>query len=190
MASSHLHLNFTKLVGMLELLEKTALEKDVDNYVGSVSSSSKLLCTICDDFLDLKKISTGTLEFVETAFRVQSILDDIVAEERILSDLKGLFFKVVIEGDKKLPVVIGDSVRIQQILLNLFSSKVFALQLLISHSDSRKFCLSGGITFRISWAETEDKQKAALTFVVEDTGEISQQTHSNRVICRNWYRSR
>ncbi len=83
--------------------------------------NGKNLLKLIDDILDISKIEAGRLDLIKQPITLQTWLDQIVAQTKGLADAKGLDFQVSL--DDRLPdVVVGDSDRLKQIVLNLLSN--------------------------------------------------------------------
>lgn len=128
----------------------------VEDCLKKVSLSSKHLLALINDILDMSKIESGKLEMNYEQFDLHLFLESLVSVYKTQAESKGLFFETILTGhvDNKL---IGDSLRLNQILSNLLSNAI-------------KFTSSGGkITLHITEAERKDG-RLWLLFEVSDTG--------------------
>ena len=117
--------------------------------------SAENLLVIINDILDFSKIEAGKLDLEETALNVQGVAEDV---GRILAESahsKGIELLVDVHPDVP-TMLIGDRVRIQQVLLNLGANAV-------------KFTSEGEVVIRISLL-SETLQRVALRFDVVDMG--------------------
>jgi len=151
------------VIGFTDLLSKTQLTTEQDDYVNTIHSSASSLLTIINDILDFSKIESGKLNIEHIPFN----LDDVMAE--IVTMFTPMAYKKNIEliyqpsahlSDK----LTGDPSRIRQILINLISNAV-------------KFTQTGHVVIRIIQEPLDDKVN--IRFTVTDTGigmdELSKQ---------------
>jgi signal transduction histidine kinase/CheY-like chemotaxis protein/HPt (histidine-containing phosphotransfer) domain-containing protein len=143
------------VIGLTELLLETALDEEQLELASGVKVSAENLLVIINDILDFSKIEAGKLDLEETALSVQGLADDV---GRILAEsahTKGIELLVDVHPD--IPtMLIGDRVRIQQVLLNLGANAV-------------KFTSEGEVVIRVS-PLGETAQRVALRFDVVDMG--------------------
>lgn len=104
--------------------------------------------------LDLRKIETGELVLEETPFTLSQILED-TRIFGVIAHKKGISLVETI-GEHYQLVVIGDRLRLRQILANALSNAV-------------KFTMNGGVTLRVK-QEEETEEMVWLKFEIEDTG--------------------
>jgi CheY-like chemotaxis protein len=143
------------VMGVTELLLKTALDARQHDYVQRLRTSGRHLMRIIDDVLDLSKIEAGKLEIESARFRLQDVLGDVSGFVRDKALMKGL--RLEFEADPLLPPALeGDSLRLTQVLLNLVN-------------NSLKFTDRGGITVR-ALREAREGDAILLRFEVTDTG--------------------
>ncbi|GAA0784279.1 response regulator [Marinobacterium sediminicola] len=143
------------IIGMTHLLQQTELDERQSNYMSKVEQSSRHLLSIINDILDFSKIEAGKLKLE----RVEFSLEELVSE---MTDLlapkiaeKGV--ELIVHLDEQLPDrLMGDPLRLQQILLNFANNAV-------------KFTDKGEIEVR---AELSCRQGSAgdLELSVRDTG--------------------
>jgi signal transduction histidine kinase/ActR/RegA family two-component response regulator len=140
----------TGVMGMAELLLSTPLNAQQHEYAQAMQRSGGMLLKLLNDALDLARIEAGRLELELAPFDPRQLVTDVAQLEQGLAQAKGLRF--VLQVDDDLPErVIGDAVRVKQILLNLANNAL-------------KFTQRGSVTVRA--------QRAAdgLLFSVSDTG--------------------
>lgn len=143
------------VLGLIELLGRTPLDSDQKQMLGMANDSAQAMLQILDDILDYSRIEAGRLSITHAAFDPRSLLDSVV----------GLFSAKVREKSLKLFAIhdwrvaaqlMGDSVRVRQILTNLISNAV-------------KFTDGGSVT--VSMTLRRDKRNIQfVAFSVEDTG--------------------
>ena len=143
------------VLGMARLLTETQLDKEQSECVDTVVESGEALLTIIDDLLDISKIDAGKLEIESLPFLVNEVVGHAIALMKSRADEKGLPLSSVI--DAQIPdVVVGDPLRIRQIMLNLISNSV-------------KFTDEGSVTVEAR-LDSQTDTAAILSFIVTDTG--------------------
>ncbi|MFA4985959.1 MAG: response regulator, partial [Candidatus Brocadiia bacterium] len=143
------------IIGTVGLLRETSLNPEQNEYVRILLESSESLLSIINDVLDFSKIEAGKLQILDSPFLVADLVEQSVAlfaksaaEKRI---------ELVISVDDSVPEqVVGDSLRVRQVLLNLVSNAV-------------KFTLLGEVEVRVTVAE-KIAGRTKLQFEVRDTG--------------------
>ena len=143
------------ILGMLELLGTTGLNGRQREYIGTASSSGRALLTVIDDILDFTKIEAGKLEVEHTVFDLRAVVDDVVTLLARRASAKDVALHCIVQRDVPRSLV-GDPVRIRQILLNLGGNAV-------------KFTPAGTITFRVEIKRLTESG-AVIRFRVTDTG--------------------
>lgn len=142
-------IGFTKVVLNTELTEK---QKE---YLYAIKDSGDALIVLINDILDLAKVDAGKMTFVHVPFTLSSSINAMIHlfEQKILE--KNL--EIVKDLDTRIPaVLLGDSVRLHQIILNLLSNAV-------------KFTSQGKIIFSVQLLK-EKEEEVEIEFSVEDTG--------------------
>ncbi|MCA0362476.1 MAG: PAS domain S-box protein [Bacteroidetes bacterium] len=143
------------IIGMIDVLNDTPLEKDQKDYVKTIRKSSETLLTILNDILDLSKIEAGKMELVYKPLDLRETLDNLVALFTQKAREKGNILRY--EFSESTPQYIeGDQVRLLQILSNLTSNAI-------------KFTKNGKIAILISSQIAENNQ-FKIKFEVTDTG--------------------
>jgi PAS domain S-box-containing protein len=143
------------VVGMIEVLEQSALNDDQRQVTRTVRDSAISLLTIIDDILDFSKIEAGELALESVPASVRQIAEgaiDIVGGNAID---KGVDMALIVASDVP-EMVATDPVRLRQVLLNLLGNAV-------------KFTDHGSVVLRIE-VETRLPGNVGLRFVVTDTG--------------------
>ena len=113
----------TGIIGLVELTLKTELEKEQRDYLEKVEFSALSLLTIINDILDFSKIESGQLHIENIAWGHHKLIDNIsimlgrVAEEKDV--------ELIYDFESNIPsFMMGDPVRVNQILLNLLSNAI------------------------------------------------------------------
>ncbi|VVS94419.1 hybrid sensor histidine kinase/response regulator [Desulfoluna spongiiphila] len=144
------------IIGMSDLALNEEITRDQRReYLDIIRTSARSLLGIINDILDLSKIEAGKLDLEETPFDIGSLVENISAMFFDQINEKGLEFIIDI-GEGMPERLVGDPLRLQQVLVNLTSNAV-------------KFTDEGEITLRIAVTE-ESEEQVTLEFEVADTG--------------------
>lgn len=143
------------IIGFTKVLLKTDLTEKQNEYLTAIKVSGDALIVLINDILDLAKVDAGKMTFEKNPFKMSMSISAMLHLFETKIQEKNL--TLVKEYDKRIPeVMIGDPVRLHQIILNLISNAV-------------KFTNTGRITVNVSLL-TEDEEKAVIQFSVNDTG--------------------
>jgi hemerythrin-like metal-binding protein len=144
------------IIGMSELALKTDLNDKQRNYIDKVNYSAENLLHIINDILDFSKIEAGKMEIETVDFNLNDVIDNMVSIIAIQAKSNEINFSIKIEKD--LPKeLIGDPLRLSQILINLGSNAVK-----FSHANDT-------VTLKIDLQKDYDNE-VILCFSVQDTG--------------------
>ena len=111
------------ILGMSQLLSKTPLTGQQNNYLHAISSSAENLLVIINDILDLSKIDAGKMTIERIGFSLRKVCEQVEKTLRYKAEDKGLTLRVRVCPD--LPdVLLGDPYRITQVLLNLAGNSI------------------------------------------------------------------
>ena len=111
------------ITGMAELLLRENLTNESRSYVQDIKHAAGNLISIINDLLDFSKIEAGKLELINGTYLLSSLINDVVSIIRARIMEKPIRFFTNI--DSNIPhSLIGDEVRIRQVLLNLLSNAV------------------------------------------------------------------
>ena len=111
------------ILGMSQLLAKTALSQPQASYLHAIESSAENLLVIMNDILDLSKIEAGRIAIERIGFSPARICVQVEKTLRFKAEEKGLSFETHV-GPGVPAVLLGDPYRITQILLNLAGNAV------------------------------------------------------------------
>ena len=139
------------MLGMAQLLKRSALDANQASYVQILQNSGQVLQGLIDDILDLSRIEAGQIKLSEDAFKLEELVNDTLSILKPAAQDKGLTLELDWKagtGTKQ----IGDSKRLQQVLLNLLGNAV-------------KFTEKGGVTLSV-YRQSDDR----FRFEVRDTG--------------------
>ncbi|MCC9138359.1 ATP-binding protein [Pontibacter silvestris] len=143
------------IVSIANLLQETDHTKDHKEYFRTLKLSADNLFHLINDILDYSKIEAGRVELVERSMNLREQVYSLLYGVSITAEEKGLAMKV--DLDDRLPdQVLGDPVKIGQILTNLLGNAV-------------KFTDEGSVSLKLQVQELTDEE-VSVNFQVEDTG--------------------
>lgn len=143
------------VIGMVELLRDTRLDDRQRRFVEACRANARSLMELINDVLDFSKIESGRFELEHHEFPLQQCVDDSVALIAPRAHEKGLEISYYVEPEVRARVL-GDSVRLRQVLVNLVSNAV-------------KFTASGQIMVRVV-LESCERHQMRIRCSVTDTG--------------------
>ncbi|MGB0713746.1 MAG: histidine kinase dimerization/phospho-acceptor domain-containing protein, partial [Gammaproteobacteria bacterium] len=111
------------IIGMSDLVLDSELDHTQRDRLGKVRQAASLLLGLLNDILDFSKIEAGKLDLERTDFSLREIVDRVVDVVAFRAEEKGLALSVDVAEDVP-PVLKGDPLRLQQILLNLANNAV------------------------------------------------------------------
>ncbi|NCC25475.1 MAG: response regulator [Deltaproteobacteria bacterium] len=144
------------ILGMMQLLMNTDLDETQLQYVEMTVRSGKRLTDLLANILDLSAIEAGRVSLVREPFSPGDILDAVEDSFGPVARQKGLKLDLMLDDDVP-DLVLGDVVRIQQVLFNLVG-------------NGCKFTQEGGVDVEISRIHREDSDRIWLLLKVSDTG--------------------
>ena len=143
------------IIGLNHLLLKGKLRPKERDFAEKIANAARSLLRLVNDILDFSKIEAGKLDIESTQFDLRDVFDGLADVLEIRARQKGL--SLVFETEEKVPTcLVGDPLRLSQILLNLCGNAI-------------KFSESGAVTVRTSVIE-KDRERAKLRFAVVDQG--------------------
>jgi len=143
------------IIGFTKVLLKTELSAKQKEYLSAIKMSGDALIVLINDILDLAKVDAGKMIFEQTPFKLSLSISAMLHLFETKIHEKNLQL-VKIYDDKIPEVLLGDPVRLHQIILNLVSNAV-------------KFTTKGSITVGVNLL-SEDDEKVTIKFSVIDTG--------------------
>ena len=142
--------------GMANLVLETPLTDKQKSYVSGIKKSSENLLVILNDILDLSKLEAGKMQLEKLPFNLREQVNHVMDIMRFKADEKDLLFTLEIADDIPL-VIIGDAVRLTEILLNLLGNAI-------------KFTQKGSVGLSVSSRLSADGTQSDLQFSIKDTG--------------------
>jgi len=143
------------VIGFAGLARPLAANASQRDYLDKIVSSGKTLAATIDDLLDLSKIVAGCLKFEAKPFSIRALLARCNSVISYKASEKGLQLHQMIDANVP-EILIGDTLRIEQIILNLMSNAV-------------KFTDSGSVSLSIATGATREG-KISLELVIRDSG--------------------
>ncbi|MDR1621224.1 MAG: response regulator [Synergistaceae bacterium] len=147
------------ILGMIHFLDKTEMTETQRRYANQAEQSTRLLLRVIDDILDFSSIETGRMELKLAEFSLHDMAERVCSHVAEEAERKSLSLDLRVEPDVP-DLLIGDSLRVEQVLLNLVHNAV-------------KFTRRGGAAIGVSrQANSDDKERHTirLLFDVKDTG--------------------
>ncbi|EAQ53967.1 two-component sensor histidine kinase BarA [Vibrio sp. MED222] len=143
------------VIGFTRQMLKTHLSNSQTDYLQTIERSANNLLSIINDILDFSKLEAGKLALENIPFEFQASLEEVVNLQATNAHEKGL--ELTLKIDPKVPPgVVGDPLRIQQILTNLVGNSI-------------KFTERGNIDISVE-LRSQSEDSIELQFMVRDTG--------------------
>lgn len=143
------------IIGFTKVVLKTDLTAKQKEYLTAIKMSGDALIVLINDILDLAKVDAGKMIFEKIPFRLAVSLAAMLHLFETKIQEKNL--QLIKEYDTNIPeILLGDPVRLHQIILNLLSNAV-------------KFTAKGKITISVRLL-SQDEEKVSIEFSVADTG--------------------
>ncbi len=143
------------ILGLAELCLRTNLDERQRDYVQKLNHTAGMMLDVLNGILDYSKIEAGHLEFDETAYELDVVLEDVVTVGAVKARDKGL--ELLVDRDVNLPPqLIGDPAKLRQVLLNLIVNAI-------------KFTEAGEVELGIRLVG-HDNQNCELELYVRDSG--------------------
>jgi len=143
------------IMGIADLLAKTALSPEQDKYVQIFRRAGDNLLNLINDILDLSEVEASQLELEQTGFSLNELLEKVT--ERVEGKARGKGLTLACEIAPNVPVnLVGDATRLRQVLLTLMGNAI-------------KFTEYGEVSLLIT-PDVDSSVPTALRFTVSDTG--------------------
>lgn len=144
------------VLGMNEVILRETTESHIREYAKDVEGAANSLLSIINDILDITKIEVGKITIIPVEYDFSSIVHDVTNMISFKAQAKSLNFNVCI--DENIPNrLLGDDIRIRQILVNILNNAV-------------KYTHEGSVTLDIRLLPCEEPGLALISFAVKDTG--------------------
>jgi signal transduction histidine kinase/CheY-like chemotaxis protein len=143
------------VIGMASLLKQTSLTAEQKEYTDTILNSGEALLSVINDILDFSKIEAGKMELEEKDFNLRNCIEEVLDIFATKANKMGI--DLIYQIDFKVPAnIIGDSLRLRQVIINLVSNAI-------------KFTQQGEIFIGVRLLNVKD-DKASIGFEVRDTG--------------------
>lgn len=143
------------ILGFTNVLLKTELDVQQKEFLDAINTSGKSLNLLINDILDLAKVDAGKMTFETKPFEIRKSITALLHSFDMKIREKNLEL-VEVYDNKIPPILVGDLLRLNQIILNLISNAV-------------KFTHKGKIKLTIKLLH-EDQENVTIEFVVSDSG--------------------
>jgi PAS domain S-box-containing protein len=143
------------IIGFTKVLLKTEINDKQNEYLEAIKLSGDALIVLINDILDLAKVDSGKMSFEHAPFKLKHSINAMLHLFEAKIQEKNL--KLVEKYDTNIPeVLLGDPIRLHQIILNLISNAV-------------KFTNIGKINVSVNLVSEDDK-KVCIEFLIQDSG--------------------
>ena len=143
------------IIGMAQLMTGTDLNIEQKEYIETIKESAANLLVIINDILDFTKIVAGKVLLEKIDYVFKDVINNCIKITRFKAEEKGILLTTEIDNSIH-PVLCGDPVRLNQILINLIGNAV-------------KFTEKGEVKVSVKLLK-EDDASVKLEFAVQDTG--------------------
>jgi signal transduction histidine kinase/NO-binding membrane sensor protein with MHYT domain/DNA-binding response OmpR family regulator len=154
------------VLGMLQLMENTRMNKKQTEYIETAQRSADVLLTLINDILDLSKIESGNLSLEKTDFNIEDAVQDVAALLSEKAHQKHLELITYIASNVP-RMLVGDPTRIRQILFNLAGNAI-------------KFTRQGEVVIRVMMDRASAKDQF-IRFEITDTGIGIAEEHIDKI---------
>ncbi|MHC6647403.1 hybrid sensor histidine kinase/response regulator [Alteromonas sp. HB246098] len=144
------------IIGLIELAQQQELSSTVRGYLDKAAYSGQILLSVINDILDFSKIEAGKLKIEEVSFSLHSLFDNLIAVIALRAKEKNLSVHFTV-NPKIPPQVIGDPLRIAQIIMNIGNNAV-------------KFTEQGRIEIEFDGSLNEKGNLLNLSMRITDSG--------------------
>ncbi len=144
------------ILGMSDIALRHGTSGQVEECLQNIKGAAGSLLAIINDILDFSKIEAGAIEILPEPYYVESFINDIVSLINVRLGRKDIEF-LINDYHATPSILIGDSIRIKQVLVNLLTNAV-------------KFTFTGHIRLNIEAKPAAKGEKTRLKVSVEDTG--------------------
>ena len=155
--SHELRTPISAVLGIAEIqLHNQELTAEAEEAFGQIYRSSSTLVGILNDILDLSKIESGKMELIPKEYQVTGMIHDVAQMHAMTLETKSFGFNM--DVDAKLPKeLIGDELRIKQVLNNLLS-------------NAFKYTEEGSVQFSAKREDIDRDGYTNIVFTIKDTG--------------------
>ena len=145
----------TGILGMIELLAQTRLDARQREFAAAAAESANALLHVINDVLDFSKIEAGKMSIAHEEFSIRAVVDAVLENAATREPAKRLALAAIVRREVP-PRLVGDPIRLRQVLLNLVGNGV-------------KFTERGEVVLRVQ-PQFHGRGKITLRFEITDTG--------------------
>lgn len=161
------------IIGYIELLDNNKLNAKQSYYLDNMKSSSEHILHLVTDTLDFNRLDAGVVELNPLPFDSRSLFENVVATFKPQAEKKNLTLDFQFSADADQTMLVGDPLRIRQIVHNLVSNAV-------------KFTQKGGVSLSVI-LHKQDDVNCLLEMEVSDTG-VGISKENQKVIFNEYVR--
>lgn len=144
------------IMGMIDLTLDTDLTKEQKDNLSTVKDAADILLSLLNDILDLSRVEAGKIHLEQIEINIQNIVKSVCKGLSVLAKNKNLEL-VWQMGDAVPEMVLGDPIRLRQIMVNLINNAI-------------KFTFKGKIAIKVKLNKMLDDNNCELLFAVSDEG--------------------
>ena len=153
------------IVGLVDLTLRTKLTDQQSTYLQKAAYSGRIMMNVINDILDFSKIEAGKMDIETVKFEVNDIIENVISSMSVMAKEKSLNLRV--DVSPQVPkTLVGDPLRISQVLLNICSNAV-------------KF--TGHGTVSVSFDYSSEADFGSLKIEINDSGIGMSQDHINKI---------
>ncbi|MBO4498464.1 MAG: DegV family EDD domain-containing protein [Lachnospiraceae bacterium] len=143
------------IIGLNEMILREDVSDEVAEDAANIRAASKMLLHLINDILDMSKLESGSMQLSCVPYRIGDMLSELVNMIWIRARDKRLEFNVNVSPDVPAQVI-GDDVRVKQILINILNNAV-------------KYTREGSVSLSIQCGKMKD-DKLSIIYTISDTG--------------------
>ena len=143
------------IIGLNEMILREDVSEEVAEDAANIKAASSMLLHLINDILDMSKLESGNMRLTPVAYHTGDMISDLANMFWNRAREKGLEFKVNV-GPEVPAELIGDDMRIRQVLVNVLNNAV-------------KYTVEGSVTFSIQCGSRRDDE-LVIIYTVADTG--------------------
>jgi signal transduction histidine kinase/DNA-binding response OmpR family regulator len=156
------------ILGIMEIqLQKDDNPPDTQEALEQIYESGSLLLNIINDILDFSKIAEGKMEIVPFRYDIPSLVNDTAQMNHMRCDSRPIEFIVSVDPNTPLQLI-GDGLRVKQILNNLLS-------------NAFKYTKEGEVELSVSFEPTGNDEDVIIVFKIRDTGQGIPEDHVSKL---------